>query len=414
MEDGSSRLSQARRVWRTLLATPGALPLLALSLLLGLGYSFVMPFISLFGIQEVGMSPLGFGLFMTASSISSVVLSTTLARWSDTVLSRRSVLLLGGVSGAIGYLGYALTREVWLLSVCSVVFLGLSAVTFAQLFALARDTLERGGIPAAQLPLYMNIVRLFFALAWTVGPALGALLVARSFTLSFLAAAGILGAFTLLVFLFVPHSPPSEQSRKAASEMPLRVAFRNPVLLAHFLAFALFFACSTMGMMNLPLLLMHDLHGGAEQIGIAYSVAPLFELPFMIYMGVLATRVRHERLVLFAMLLACGYYAGLSITRLPVHVYALQIASAAIVAVMSGVAISFFQTFLPNQAGSATNLYSSASRVGSTLGYLSFGAIAGPLGHRAVFLVSSLATLLCAAIVHGFRHAAASSAQPSS
>jgi MFS transporter, SET family, sugar efflux transporter len=405
--------SNARTVLRTLIGTAGALPILALSLLLGLGYSFVMPFISLFGTKEVGMSPLGFGLFMTASSISSVLLSTWLARWSDTVLSRRSVLLLGGVTGALGYLGYALTREIWLLSVCGVVFLGLSAVTFGQLFALARDTLERGGIEPAQIPLYMNIVRLFFALAWTVGPALGALLVARSFTLSFAAASGILALFSLLVVAFVPATPPSEHTRKAASDLPLRVAFRNPSLLAHFLAFALFFACSTMGMMNLPLLLLQDLGGSARHVGIAYSVAPVFELPFMVYMGVLATRVRHERLVLFAMLLASVYYTGLALARLPLHVYGLQIASAAIVAVMSGVAISFFQTFLPNQAGSATNLYSSASRVGSTLGYLSFGAIAGGLGHRAVFLVSAGSTLVCATIVHGFRNASAPGSQPS-
>jgi MFS transporter, SET family, sugar efflux transporter len=401
---GPSFAPNARLVLRTLAATKGALPLFALSLLLGLGYSFVMPFISLFGTKEVGMSPLGFGLFMTASSISSVLLSTWLSRWSDTSWSRRSVLLLGGVSGALGYLGYALTRDVWLLCVCSIVCLGLSSVTFGQLFALARDTLERGGILPRELPLYMNIVRLFFALAWTVGPALGALLVARSFTLSFATAAGILALFTLLVAIFVPNTPPTEQSRKAASELPLRVAFKNPALLAHFLAFALFFGCSTMGMMNLPLLLLTELRGTESQIGVAYSVAPVFELPFMVYLGVLATRVRHERLVLFAMLLAAFYYAGLGLSRTALHVYALQIASAAIVAVMSGVAISFFQSFLPNQAGSATNLYSSASRVGSTLGYLTFGALAGSFGHRAVFLVSSCATLLCAAIVHGFRH----------
>jgi SET family sugar efflux transporter-like MFS transporter len=392
-----------------MLETKGAVTIFALSLLLGLGYSFVLPFMSVFGTEEVGMSPLGFGVFMTASSVSSVALSTWLARWSDTVLSRRTVLLIGGLSGALGYVGYALTRDIWLLSVCGVVFLGLAAVNFSQLFALARDTLERGGIEPKQLPLYMNIVRLFFALAWTVGPALGAILVAVSFTVSFAVAATVLLAFTVLVFFFVPDVPPSAHTRSAAGALPLRVAFKNPVLLAHFLAFALYFACSTMGMMNLPLLLLHDLHGSEKDIGIAYSVAPVFELPFMVYMGVLATRVRHERLVALAMGLAVFYYAGLALAGRPLHVYVLQILSAAIVAVMSGVAISFFQTFLPNQAGSATNLYSSASRVGSMLGYLSFGAIAGHFGHRAVFLVSAITTLVCAAIVHGFRRATAAS-----
>lgn len=403
MADSTGSRSDARAVVRTLLETPGAPTLLLLNLLLGLGNSLVVPFMSLFGTKAVGMSPFELGVFMTATSLSAIALSTRLARWSDTLVTRRSVLLLGGVSGALAYVGHAFIRDVWLLTLCAVVFVGLSSVTFTQLFALARDTLERGGIERRQLPLYLNIVRSFFALAWTVGPALGAALVTESFSASFLVAAAIYAAFTLLVALSVPGIPPSELSRKAASELPLRVAFKNPALLAHFLAFALFFACSTMGMMNLPLLLLGDLKGTERDIGIAYSIAPLFELPLMVYIGVLATRVRHEKLVLFSMLLASVYYAGLSVSREPMHVYGLQIASAAIVAVMSGIAISFFQTFLPNQAGSATNLYASASRVGSTIGYLSFGAIAGAFGQRAVFLVSALATLVSAGVVHGFR-----------
>jgi len=395
----------ARAVLATFARISGGVTILALSLLLGLAYSFVMPFISLFGTREVGMSPFGFGVFMTASSLSSVLLSTWLAKWSDTRVSRRKVLLLGGLTGAIGYLGYALTRNVGLLTLFGVVFLGLSSVTFGQVFALARDTLERGGADAIKLPLYLNVVRLFFALAWTVGPALGSALVAHSFEVAFLAAAGVYALFTALVWSFVPELPPSEGSRRAASALPLRVAFQDPKLAAHFLAFALFFACSTMGMMNLPLLLLHELGGGERQIGIAYAVAPVFELPFMFYFGALATRVRHERLVLLAMLLASAYYAGLALSGAPQHVYVLQIASAAIVAVMSGVAITFFQRFLPEQAGTATNLYSSSSRLGSMVGYLAFGAIADNLGHRAVFLLAVAATLVSASIVYTFRGA---------
>jgi SET family sugar efflux transporter-like MFS transporter len=410
MAEAAPITNDTRVVVRTLWRTPGMPPILVLSLLLGLGSSFVMPFMSLFGTKEVGLSPFGFGLFMTASSLSAIVISTRLARWSDTVASRRSMLLLGGVTGAVAYAGYGLTREVWLLCVFATVFVGLSSVTFSQLFAYARDTLERGGIATRQIPLYMNLVRLFFALAWTVGPALGSLLVAQSFLVSFLAAAGIEALFSLIVWLYVPHVPPSEVSKQAAQALPLRVAFRNPALIAHFLAFALFFACSTMGMMNLPLLLLEELHGSEQQIGIAYTIAPIFELPCMVYLGVLATRIRHERLVVFAMLLASFYYAGLSLSSAPSHVYVLQIASAAVVAVMSGVAISFFQAFLPSQAGSATNLYASASRIGSVVGYICFGIIAGALGHRVVFGVSAVATLVAATMVHLFRSSSAASA----
>ena len=52
-------------VLKTLARVPGARGILALSFLLGLAYSFVMPFLSVFGTREVGMSAFGFlGVFL--------------------------------------------------------------------------------------------------------------------------------------------------------------------------------------------------------------------------------------------------------------------------------------------------------------------------------------------------------------
>ena len=50
-------------------------------------------------------------------------------------------------------------------------FLAVAAISFSQLFAHAREQLIRSNIPREEMPLYMNVFRLFFALAWTVGPA---------------------------------------------------------------------------------------------------------------------------------------------------------------------------------------------------------------------------------------------------
>ncbi len=365
-----------------------------LCILLGLAYSFVVPFMSLFGTREVGMSPFGFGVFMTITSISAIVLSTWLARYSDTRWSRKSVLLLGGMAGALGYLGYAFVRDPVVLTGIGAILLGIFSISFGQIFACARETLEASTIEKYEIPFYMNFIRLFFALAWTVGPAIAAYLLTQySFRVTFAAASLTLLAFSALVALFVPRRPPSEATRRAAAELPLSVAIKDRKLCAHFVAFSLYFCCSTMGMMNLPLLILGELAGRDRDVGIAYSIAPLFELPLMFYVGVLATRLEHAKLIMGALGLGIVYYAGLALTTLPVQVFALQALSAAVVAVMSGVAITFFLNFLPNQAGTATNLYSTSSRVGATVGYLGFGAIAGALGHRAVFGVT---VLLCA------------------
>ena len=387
-------MSRLLRALRALGTTPGLFVVMLLCVLLGLAYSFVVPFMSLFGTREVGMSHFGFGVFMTITSVSAIVISTALARYSDTHWSRKSVLLLGGVGGALGYLGYAFVREPVALTGIGAILLGIFSISFGQVFACTRETLEASTIERHEIPFYMNFIRLFFALAWTVGPALAAYLMSHySFRVTFCAAALTMLLFCALVAVFVPRRPPSEASRKAAAELPLSVAIKDRQLLAHVIAFALYFCCSTMGMMNLPLLILGELAGAERDVGIAYSIAPLFELPLMFYVGVLAMRFEHAKLIRGALGLGVVYYTGLALAHSPVQVFALQALSAAVVAVMSGVAITFFQNFLPNQAGSATNLYSTSSRVGATVGYLGFGSIAGALGHRAVF---GVAVLLCA------------------
>jgi len=154
--------------------------------------------------------------------------------------------------------------------------------------------------------------------------------------------------------------------------------------------------------MNLPLLLLGPLRGTAHHVGIAYSVAPFFELPLMLLMGVWATRVPSRRLIQGVFVLAVVYYAALSCVQTPWQVYPVQVLSAAIVAVTSGIAITFFQDFLPSQPGSATNLYSNAQRVGSTTGYLLLGVLTESFGTRGVFFACALGCVVAASIVFGY------------
>ena len=77
---------------------------------MGLAVSFVVPFMSMFGTLEVGMSLGLFGAFMTTNAVVNVVISTVLANRSDTRYSRRTMLLVGSGAGALGYLGYAFAR----------------------------------------------------------------------------------------------------------------------------------------------------------------------------------------------------------------------------------------------------------------------------------------------------------------
>ncbi len=378
---------------RRLLAHRDLAVVLACNLFLGLAFSFVAPFYSMFGTIEVGMSNWVFGVFMTVTSVAGIFLSTVLAKWSDTRFSRRAILLLGCACGAAGYAGFAYVRSVLWLTVIGSIPLGIASITFSQLFAYTREAIELHGVPPEEAPLYMNIYRLVFSLAWTIGPAMAAWVMIRySFKGTFLACAGFFVLVMAVVWLFFPSRPPAPVAR--ADRVPLLRLLRRPDLLSYFSAFVLVFVCGTMGIMNLPLMILHTLGGTRQQVSITYSVAPFFELPFLLLFGLLASKGRPGPLIRLGFIIAVAYYALLSLVQAPWQVYPVQVLSAAMVAVVSGIAITFFQDYIPNQPGTATNLYSTANRIGSTLGYLCFGSLSSWLGYRAVFPVCSC---ICAA-----------------
>lgn len=382
-------LSARFSVLGRLSSAPGWLGLSFGSFVLGMATSFVFPFLSLWGTQAVGMSSLGFGIFMTVTALSSMVLGTLLARWSDTRAPRRTVLLLGGLGGALGYTGYAFVTEPVLLILIGTLLLGVASASFSQLFAHAREELslpEHDGVDAA---FAMSLLRASFSLAWTVGPALGALVLQRfSYRGTFLVAASLFALFVAVVLLCVPARPPQPRAGAAAGESLGRLLTR-PVLLANFAAFALVFAASALNLMNLPLLMTEELRGSAQHIGLAFAIAPIAEMPLMVWFGRLAARGHQVAVIRFGVLIGLVYFSALALVGAPSHVYPLQLLSAASVAVTMSVAIPYFQDLLPGQTGVATSVYSSSYSFGCLLGYFSFGVLVESIGHRGV-------TLLCA------------------
>jgi SET family sugar efflux transporter-like MFS transporter len=375
-----------------------------------------MPFLSLFGQHEVGMDSAQYATFMIVTSMAGIVLSTVLARLSDTRFSRRGILLLGSACGALGYVGYAVLRHPLFLAIDGCLLLGLSSITFSQIFAYARELVGKSGVPPESAPLYMNVYRLFFALAWTVGPATAsAVQSAFSYTGTFLGAAVCFVLLFLAVLRYVPFAPAGGGgARPETSLRETLVALARPELLAAFAGFVLVFACGSLLTVSLPLFVTETLHGVTWDVGIIYSIAPFFELPLMFALGALASKPgavrignrlvhRSALLITGGILLAVAYYGLLALVQAPWHIYPLQIISAAVTAVTQGIAISYFQDFLPDQPGTATNLYSNASSVGRLLGFVLVPALTTLVGYRGVFAWSALMCLVAVALMVVFR-----------
>src|SRR5438046_3181969 len=158
---------------KRILQQPEFAGLLGSAFMLGLAFSFVSPFLSLWGTQEIGMRPLVFGIYMTVTSLSALTVATTLARWSDTHVPRKVMLLLGASGGVLGYTGYALVRDPRVLICIGSTALALGAVCFSQLFAHTRERFFAAEIPGVPPGFLVSVVRVCFSLAWTAGPTVG-------------------------------------------------------------------------------------------------------------------------------------------------------------------------------------------------------------------------------------------------
>lgn len=388
---------------KLILQQPGFAGLLGCAFALGLGYSFVSPFLSLWGTQEIGMRPGMFGLFMTITSLSAIIVATTLARWSDTHIPRKVMLLVGATGGMLGYTAYAFIRDPRLLVVVGSTVLAVGTVCFSQLFAHTRERFFDAEIPGVPAGFLTSVVRVCFSLAWTAGPSVGAgIVVLFGFRGLFLGAAALFLVFMIGVACYVPLDSRPSQVRAAKREPVWRVLTRGD-LFAMFVAFLLIFAAHTINMMNLPLVITQLLGGTKVDVGIAFGVGPLAEIPLMLWFGLLAARGHQLALIRIGAASTVLYFLLLILAREPWHVFPLQILHGLSFAIISNVAIMFFQELVPGQPGLATTVFTNAANVGNLVGFLGFSTFAERVGNREMFLVSSALTAVTLIIVLLYR-----------
>lgn len=345
------------------------------------------------------MSNAGFGVFMTILALGGVTISSSIAKLSDTKLSRRKLLLITTFAGIIGYALFAYVRNYFALSLTAFFLLGASAAAVPQLWAYARDALKQSNIPPEQTPFIMNIFRMFFALAWTVGPALGAwfLIVVDFQGLFLFVAAGYLLAFLTVVFLLKEMEKQAVVNQEAIS---VKKSLGQIHILANLAAAMFLSAAMSIHMLNVPQFVTKVLNGTEMDVGLMFSVPPVFEVPMMIGLGLLATRMDVSVLVKLGFITAFTYFLLFNFVTEPWQIYPLQILSAAQVSITAGIAISYFQDFMPDAPGTATTLYMNTTQIGSTVGYLLFGLISEVINYDLMITVYTfLAGFACLCMV---------------
>ncbi len=389
-------MPRLRELVRLVLAQPNFLGLLATNMFLGLSYAFTMPFMSLWG-QSLGLSSRQYGTFMVIVELSGIGLCLALSRWSDSGVTRRTVLILGAIGGALGYGGYAFVTNVVWLTIIGSLALGVSTVCFTQLFAHVREELDRSPESRPHTPFLLSVQRVFFSLAWAIGPGLGAVILEMDRSdkyRSVFCAASVLCLLVLAgTLLFVPRRAHTRAARDAA-KTPLWRVLTRPDIAIYFTGLVLFFAAHTVGGQTLPLMVTGAMGGDESSVGFIFGLSPAIELPLMLWFGRLASRGHTINLIRLGVAVNALYFVLLTHATAPWHVWPMQLLAATAMAINTNITIAFFQDLLPNQAGIATSLFANSYTVGKLLGLLVFGEFRDLLGNeRLCFLCAGITAL---------------------
>jgi MFS transporter, SET family, sugar efflux transporter len=384
---------------------PFFMPLAGATLMLGIAMSFTAPYLSLFGVERAGMTPLRLGLFMTLIAASGVAASGWAGKWSDRHGHHRALLLAALGAAALGFVLLCFVRDYRALLIIGIAFLGAGGSALSLVFSFGRAALPV--TDEAERTFATATLRTVLSVAWVFGPSVGALVLAGvGFYGLFLFAAACFAACGAIIWRMNeapdadPHFAPDHVPGDPASslevttkepETPVEPDFAHPtassrVIWRSVLALTLIGLAANATMIVLPLYVVRALHGTSIDVSIMLGLGAFLEIPMMLALGARGATLNKLR-----WLAACAgvhtlYFICVAAANSIPFLIPMQALNAFVVAVTSCLGMTYVQDLMPRSPGAATALFFNASRVGSILSGVLSGLMVAGVGYKGTFL----------------------------
>lgn len=316
-----------------------------------------LPYQSIIGIKELGMSDSGFALFMFAAALVSVAASVTLGILSDlTANPKRLVLLLAG-AGALGYAAIWLFPSPVVFIVMMLTAIPLTRSLFPVLFGGIRRDLD--GEHPAGITRINSTVRAIYATSWIVIPGLTAwaLLGSPSMMPVFLVASLASALLFAIHGLFAPSAGAKSVTAASSGGFFASLALlASSAILIRVLIVGLGNAAHTLHSVLHPLIMTDVAHGTMRDVGAYAGLLAALEIPFMILWAEVARRRSIGFALALALLVYALYCALLGFVSAPWHMYAIAVLNSCGAAAVLSLPVSYFQDLFTDRPGLGTSL----------------------------------------------------------
>ncbi len=344
-----------------------------------------MPFQSVIGIKELGLTDTAFSLFMFAAAVMNVVASVWLGAMSDAISNRKMLILGLSLCGVLGYgLIYSLPSK-YTFIICMITFVPVARVAYTILFgSLRRELLDAD---PATIGSVNSTTRAAFTLAWIIAPGVIGWWLKDSATLlpAFLIAC-IASVAILVIYGSFGHPAQSMKQDKTSFLTSLKL-IATPAIMLRVFVIALGSGAHSLHSILHPLIMTGPAHGTTADVGIYAGLLAGLEIPFML----LWARVASQKSINFALMLALLVYAIyavlMSFASQPWHLYAIAILNSCGAAAVLSLPVTAFQDMLKDRPGLATSLVPVMSFTGSLMSSAGFALGTGITDYAGTALV---------------------------
>ena len=358
--------------------------LVAVDVLAGLADAMSGPYIVLFLVDQARLDPLLLGAVLTARALGGIAFGTAFGAWFD---RRTSVapLLLALAGSCAGYALLGFTTDFAALLVIAAFPVAIGAAAFSQSIALVKRCFERASVHTANRAI--GVLRASWSLAWAIGPAVGAGIVAPLGYRGVFLMSGASSAIALVSLALVRPRLDAGDTKHHGSH---KKTSGGPAIALAFAALALFHMAMFMGSIPLPIVITTSLGGATADVGLAMSLCAALEI---VVMGALIWRPlkRGERAAIVVGFAAFViYFNAIAFARSVSVVFWAQIFRAIGIALVTYLGIGFLQSLLPHRPGAAAALFSNSGQAGLVLATGGFGLLAQQFGYASVFFACAI------------------------
>lgn len=365
-------------------------------ILLGMALAITVPFFVLYATQELGMTRGLYGVMMALFALAGFMVNTIVARFSDRAnFNRKYMIMFSVMMAAIAFSTYFYIDNPVVFIMIYVFFGGMGAPAMPQLYASARESINVSA--SSKNAVFANtLLRSMFSFGFLFGPLVGTVLLKKFGFAGIFGGTILLYIIVLLSFLFFYKEIKVEKPAHAKGHIePVAPnLLKDTYLLIPFLAFVFLHIGQWMYTLNMPLFVTEFLNADEANVGYLASLCAGLEVPFMIILGILASRFQTRTLLMIGAIFGGGYYLSIGLFDSVTAMLIGQIGLAFFLAILLGLGISYFQDILPDFPGYASTLFSNAMIAGQLLGNLLGGVMSDVVGLGNVFYVSSSFVLI--------------------